>query len=450
MLAAAVYAEGSAFANGRFPRAQQIVSTPGDPSRVFLRATFGVLASFDGGASFRWLCEDAIGFSGTWDPPVAATPDRRLWMGLEHGLSWTIDACTVHAVPELAGELVSDVSAAGNDLILATSTPKKPAALWRVSHGVPRKMGATLDGYYIDTLDAAGARLYATGVVIGERAAPHLFRSDDYGATLRELHPTLPTQGRLYLAAIDPANASRILVRQLSDRGSDLLVSDDGGATFSVALHMAGAMFGFTQSADGATVWAGSGDADEGLHRSTDRGRTFAPVAKAPIFCLHRSAEKLFTCSNPFTDHGYAIGASTDDGATIAPLIGFADVLGPVACDAGAGASCGNTWTAMHATLTTQTVAQPAPSTSSSSASSDATPAPATAASSASPPSRSSCACDAAPSPSSPSSPSRMALFAFAIALFWRRVASRCPPPTGSRADQQASPPRRFGGCKRM
>ncbi len=432
MLALAVYAEGTAFANGRFPRAQQLVSAPSDPSHVFLRATFGVLASFDGGGTWRWLCEDAIGFSGTWDPPVAVARDGRLWMGLEKGLSWTTDACNVHAVPEVAGELVSDVSAAGADLVFATSTPKKPAAFWRVSHGAAAKMGATLDGFYIDTLDALGTRLYATGVRVGEKAEPHIFRSDDGGATIRELHPTWPTQGRLYLAAIDPKNAARILVRQLSDRGSDLLASEDGGATFVVVLHLAGAMFGFTQSEDGATVWAGSGDADEGLYRSTDRGRTFTPVAKAPIFCLHRSAEKLFSCSNPFTEHGYAIGVSTDEGATLKPLIGFADVLGPVACDAGAGASCGKTWTAMHATFTTQTQSTPTPSAPPV-ADAAASPAPSARSFGSE---RSTCGCGISAGSAWAGAPFLLALGA----LFVRRGRPRARSTPGSNANQRRQP----------
>ncbi len=431
MLATAVYAEGAAFANGRFPRAQQIVSAPDDPSHVFLRATFGVLASFDGGRSWRWLCEGAIGFSGTWDPPVAATRDGRLWMGLEKGLSWTTDACTVHAIPEVAGELVSDVSADGADLVFATSTPRKPAAFWRVARGVVRKTGAVLDGFYVDTLDELGARLYATGVRVGEKAEPHIFRSDDAGATVRELHPSLPTQGRLYLAAIDPKDAAHILVRQLSDRGSDLLASEDGGATFNVVLHMAGAMFGFAQSADGATVWAGSGDADEGLYRSTDRGRTFAPVAKAPIFCLHRSKEKLFSCSNPFTEHGYAIGVSTDDGTTLSPLIGFADVLGPVACDAGAGASCDKSWTAMHATLTTQTTA---PSAASAVPVADAPPPANSTRSFGS--ERSTCGCGISAGSAWPGAPALVALAGLCV----RRRRSRARANPGSRTDQRHQP----------
>ncbi len=418
LIACAVYAEGTALANGRFPRAQQIVSTPGDSSRVFLRATFGVVASFDGGGSWRWLCEEAIGFSGTWDPPVAATPDGKLWMGLEHGLAWTSDGCTVHTIPSVAGELVSDVSADGDALVFATSTAGKPAALWRATGGAAHKTGASLDGFYVDTLDASGARLYATGVHVGQKTSPHLFRSDDRGATLHELHPTWPTRGRLYLAAIDPKNSSRILVRQLGASGSDLLLSEDAGATFTVVLHTKGAMFGFAQSPDGQNVWAGSGDATEGLFRSTDRGRTFAPVAKASIFCLHDTPTELFTCSNPFTAGGYAIGVSKDDGATVKPLIEFSNILGPVACDAGAGLACDKSWTAMHATLTTQTAA-PAPSAPPSAPDASA-PAPSASARSFGS-ERSTCGCGVSAGSVWPGAP-----FAFALAaLFGRRRRSR-------------------------
>ena len=449
----AVYAPRVARANGRFPRAQQIVSVPGDPSRVFLRATFGVLASFDGGRGWRWLCEDAIGFSGTWDPPLAATPDGRLWMGLEHGLRWTTDGCSMHAVPELEGELVSDLSVSGRDVVLVTSTPKKRAAVWRVpEHGPATRMGPGLEGFYFDTIDgygesagvlparppidaAAKSRIWVSGVRVGEKPAPHLFRSDDGGSTLRELSPAWPTTGRVYIAAIDPKDAARILVRQLSERGSDLLLSEDAGQSFRVVLHTAGAMFGFTSSADGATMWAGSGDPAEGLYRSTDRGRTFAPLAKAPIFCLHRAADRLYACSNPFTEKGYAIGASPDDGVTLSPLLAFADVLGPVACDAGAGALCDKVWPAMHATFTTGTASASAPPLPAFSATAQPS-APDAGASPA--PQRSSCGCRVAGHPAG--QPTGLAVLG---ALLAGRAASRRRRRPGSALDQRMEPPGR-------
>lgn len=354
------YTPTPAFANGRFPRAQQITSVPGDGQRLFLRATFGILFSKDGGASWRWVCEQALGFTGAWDPPIAATKDGRLYVGLTDGLRSTVDGCSFTDATELHGELVSDLSSDGAGVWAATSTPQKPAFLWRKRGAEPfRRVGTGVTGFYFDTLDASlsrPSRLYVTGVETGKPVGAHLFRSDDGGVTLTELHPKLPTAGRLFLAAVDPKDDKRILVRQLSEQGSDLLLSTDAGESFVTALHMKGAMFGFARSSDGTTVWAGSGDAEDGLYRSTDRGATFTQVAKTTIFCLHRAADALLTCSNPFTDGGYAIGASTDEGATVRPIAQFADIAGPVPCDGGAGEKCqGNEWRVMHATLTTPT-----------------------------------------------------------------------------------------------
>ena len=356
----AAYTPRSAFANGRFPRAQQITSVPGDGQRLFLRATFGVLFSKDGGASWRWVCEQALGFTGAWDPPIAATKDGTLYVGLMDGLRSTVDGCSYADATELHGEMVTDLASDAAGLWAATSTPQKPAFLWRKRGAEPfRRIGKGLTGFYLDTLDASPSRpprLYVTGVETGKPVAAHLFRSDDAGVTLTELHPKLPIEGRLFLAAIDPKDDKRILVRLLGREGSDLLLSTDAGESFVTALHMKGSMFGFARTSDGATVWAGSGDAEDGLYRSTDRGATFTPVAKTTIFCLHRSADKLLTCSNPFTQGGYAIGASTDDGVTVLPIAQFADIAGPVSCDGGAGEKCqGSEWQVMHATLTTPT-----------------------------------------------------------------------------------------------
>src|SRR5687768_951087 len=51
-------------ANGRYPLADQIVVDPGNPEHVVARATFGLLDSSDGGKTFRWICERAVGYYG--------------------------------------------------------------------------------------------------------------------------------------------------------------------------------------------------------------------------------------------------------------------------------------------------------------------------------------------------------------------------------------------------
>jgi hypothetical protein len=123
----------AAFANGRFPKAQAIVTAPGDDATIYLRASFGILVSHDTGRSWRWLCEQQLGFSSQWDPPVAASRGGRLWVALTDGARTTLDGCAVADVPALKGELVADLTTDrdGDRVLAVTSPPGKPAFVWR-------------------------------------------------------------------------------------------------------------------------------------------------------------------------------------------------------------------------------------------------------------------------------------------------------------------------------
>jgi hypothetical protein len=350
---------GSAAANGRFPKAQQIVTVPGSDGRtVLLRATFGVLVSRDAGATWSWICEQAIGFSGTWDPPIAATRDGRVWLGLPDGLSSTRDGCDVARAPELAGEIVVDLAMEpdGERVVVVTSTPGKPAYVWRrtTAKAPLVRLGAGVTGVTFDTVDVAPslpARLYATAAPVGGGRRAHLFRSDDGGTTLRELDVHLAQDGRLFLSAIDPKDADRIFVRHTSESGTDLLLSKDGGSSFAVVLHTKTSMFGFAATAGGGSYYAGAGGADEGMFRSRDRGVTWEPASKTSVLCLFADGPSLFACSNPYTRGGWAIAVSNDGATSFRPLAGFGDVRGPLACEAGAGAACGALWDEVRAQI---------------------------------------------------------------------------------------------------
>src|SRR5579862_5677828 len=69
-------ASGPALANGRFPASNAIYFAPDDPSFVVLRTTFGLVISHDGGESWGWTCEQAMGVSNptsTEDPALGIT-----------------------------------------------------------------------------------------------------------------------------------------------------------------------------------------------------------------------------------------------------------------------------------------------------------------------------------------------------------------------------------------
>src|SRR5262245_39034021 len=67
---------GAAGANGRFPRAEQLVERGGDPEKLVLSATYGLLVSDDGGGEWRHICELGYAFAvAEIDPLVGVFSD---------------------------------------------------------------------------------------------------------------------------------------------------------------------------------------------------------------------------------------------------------------------------------------------------------------------------------------------------------------------------------------
>jgi hypothetical protein len=368
---ALVCSTGTARANGRFPQAQAIESVPGsDGSTLFLRATFGILVSRDAGKTWRWICERALGYEGSWDPPIAVSRDGRLWVGLERGLVSTLDGCTIDTASELAGEQVKDltVDVAGDTVWALTGAPDKRGAIWRRSPradggtgGTWERMGLLPEGINPMTIEVApsrSARLYVTGQPYGTIRG-WLWRSDDGGKTITGAKNDLANSGPFFIAAVDPKDPDRVLLRHLHSTGSLVLVTPDAGKTFREVLTMDSAMFGFAKSPDGLTYFAGSGLPEHGVYRSTDRGEHFERVSTHGVLCLHDApGGRLFVCENPATLGGPGIGLSTDEGKSVAAIATFGDVKGPVQCDDDAGAPrdagaglCADAWPEMRASV---------------------------------------------------------------------------------------------------
>lgn len=346
----------TANANGRFPQAQAIVTPPGsDGSTVYLRATFGILVSRDAGKSWRWICERALGYTGSWDPPIAATRGGRLWVGLEGGLVSTLDGCTVDASTPLAGEQIKDLTTdpTGQTLWALTGAPDKRGAVWRlaldaVGAGTWERMGVLPENIHPMTIEVAPSRtsrIFVTAQPYGE-VRGWLWTSDDSGKTFTVEKNDLAHVGPLFIAAVDPRDPNRVLLRHLHTTGSTVLVTTDRGKTFKETLSMTSAMFGFTKSEDGQTLYAASGLASDGIFRSTDGGEHFERVSNHGVLCLHDApGGRLFICENPFTLGAQAIALSSDQGRTVTALAAFSDIQGAVSCGSSAGKSaCADAW----------------------------------------------------------------------------------------------------------
>ncbi len=356
-LAALLYPPRAAFANGRFPEAQQIAVAPrgGDPNVIALRTTFGIVMSHDAGKTWSWICEAALGFTGEWDPPIAITKDGRLWVGLSDGLRITRDGCASDEVPEFQGDRVTDlaVDSTGENVVVLVS-PLDRASRVAIVHanGKVDKIGGSFSGFQLLTVETApsSGKLYVSGVPFGQGPRPHLFVAEK-GKDLVEAKLDLPPKATVFVSAVDPKNDARIVIRTLAMAGTDVYVSNDSGKTFVSKLHLPTLLYGFAKSDDGKTYFVGSGDPNDGVWRSDDRGETWKQISKTSVRCLALQGDALFACSTPYRPNGFAIAISKDGAQSFTTLNAFKDIRGPIACDGGAGVACQAAWPAQSAIL---------------------------------------------------------------------------------------------------
>lgn len=345
----------SAYANGRFPLAQQALVVPGSNGQgIVVRSTFGLLVSRDRGKTFDWVCEETFGYAGAWDPPVAFTGDGTLYVGLENGLATTKDLCVVETVPELAGETVKDLSVDREGTVLViTTTPQKPSALFRKRKNGPfERVGKGLEEAYLVTVDAAPSRpsrIYVTGQPKFTFQGRY-YRSDDAGETFVELDQKRTHDGAYFLVGVDPKDPARVVSRFLHFEGSEMTISEDSGKTSKVVLDMKTAMYGAAMNEDGSRIYAGSGLPGDGLSVSIDRGRSYQKLASVGVQCLTVWKDLVFQCENPLTLGGAAFGISEDHGKTFRTVSTFANVRGPLACPSRP-SLCQKPWADLSATL---------------------------------------------------------------------------------------------------
>ena len=362
---------GVARANGRFPAANQLVVSKTTPSSMILRTTFGILVSQDGGTTWDWVCEKAIGYGGTEDPSMGLTADGTVLAGTFEGLATSPDkGCSWAFAPgKLTQNVVVDLVVrpdapatslvftnkfsmaddAGtalfeSDIFVATDNGKTYAPL-----------GPSLDPTVLfETLEVAAsdpARVYVSGVR-GNGAIEQgvVLVSKDTGASWKEYKVPLDvaTERAPFISAVDPKNADRVYVRTKGSAGSRLLVSDDGAQTFREVLKFTGDMLGFAITGDGQKVYAGG--PKDGLHEASAAALTFTSKSTIGVQCLTASGANLYACSSEVS--GFILGASKDDGATFAPLLHLYGVRGPLTCGASTSqAKCVPDWPALKDSL---------------------------------------------------------------------------------------------------
>ncbi len=341
-----------AWANGRFPYANQLVVDPSDPSHLVMRTTYGILQTFDGGASkWKWICERSVGYGGVFDPAIGATTSRiiagtfdGLSVSPDKGCGWAwalgpleknyvIDVVVDPTNPQRALAITSTGLGDGFRVLIAES--RDGAATWtQLGTQLPKDFNS-------ETLEIAASRperLYASGI-FGEPRKGAIEKSDDGGQTWERIVIPLGEGRAPFLAAVDPKDPDRLYLRiagtsNTSDAGKSpdrLLLSTDGAATWREIGNTVGDMLGFAQSPDGSKI--AFGGPRDGISIASTTDYAFAKVSKVAARCLTWSAEGLYACGSDFDD-GFTVGLSKDDGKTFAPLYELTE-LAQLVCPAG-------------------------------------------------------------------------------------------------------------------
>ena len=343
-------------AHDRAPNATQVVVEPGNEAHLVVGTTFGLLSSVNGGTSWQWICEGAVGYDGSVDPPLAIVGSGSVVAGVVDGVSLARnDTCGWDRV---------GAPIRGNAVVAMATDPlnvKRLAVIALPASGTP-DVGAQVsisddngrswktagdglpEGFRPTTLAAAPTtfnRMYTAGPADFPLFG-RVMRTDDGARTWNEFTFSLDGGNAVYIVGVDMRDMDTVYARVAHDDGDRLLVSRGAGRLFSEVLRAKGELLGFALSPDGAFVAVG-GPVD-GVSIAGTTTLAFAQASKTAARCLQWTKSGLFACGTQLTD-GFMVGLSIDRGRTFAP-IARVDNLTPLECssDSPAAKLCPDEW----------------------------------------------------------------------------------------------------------
>jgi hypothetical protein len=356
---------GAAWANGRPPATVGVHTRPGSSQDIYIAATFGLLISHDDGCSFRWVCEQNIGYGGTFDPKYAIARDGTIYattfdglrISRDGGCSFTTAMAKGDGDVQLGGVWVDAIdlgptddvwigtaeSGGYNDVYHSTDAGKtfvpmglRSATIWWKSLRV-----AATDG---DRVYVSGYQVAAPSNVILETAPqprPHgpaafVYRTDDGGAgwAPQPLDGVITATTPVVLVeAVDPLDADVVYLRSLGanpPNGDRLYRSIDAGATWNEVLVTTEPIRDVVIAQDRRVLVALT---SSGILASTD-GVVFAPLANQPqAACLaERDDGTLLACGTNWEPDFMSVGRSNDHAMTWNKIFRFSELAGPVQC----------------------------------------------------------------------------------------------------------------------
>lgn len=349
----------SAWANGRFPTAQFFsVGSGSARDHIAVSTTFGLLVSHDAGATWGWICEEALGFSGEYDPITAITSTGALVTALPDGASLSRgDWCDFASIDLGGTDAVGDVAAEQTRVLAVTRTALGGTRVY-VSNDDARSFARRWSEMSVSVVTAdlaasADEHVMLSGNVMFVRSA--VFASEDQGRTFEQRFDGFSAETALpFIAMVDPLSAQRSLVRTLRiDGESELYRSDDGGRTMRALLRRTDAIVGATAMPGMGTLWAMSSEMGARLQRSDDGGMTWSSTASTLRARSLRYRDGVLFGAFTESEVGLSFGCSVDGGESFRTQLRVRDVRGPERCAEGSTVRrlCAPLWPSLSAQL---------------------------------------------------------------------------------------------------
>ena len=368
-------------ANGRPPGTSTIHFRQGNDSDIVAGMTFGLVISHDGGATWHWMCEKAVGYGGLYDPVYAYSQTGAIFATTFDGLKVNRDGCTFNDMPSGATFVSEDTLGPDHAYYYAAADPMDSKVYKSTDDGATFPVMAMpgMDNDWWDSIlpaTADASRVYLSGyrfvmkcdanspspgmtctVPTDCQDATHtmgmcesqkdflLFQSTNGGAS----YTALPTAGitasvssAVEFVGTSPTDANVLYARVSVENGTvgDGLYKIRAGTDTSwTKILSKGDTIVFLARGNGDIVAA---TPTLGAWVSSNQGTTWTQLANPPhINCLaESSAGEVFACTQNYgtppniPSDGYGI-MKTADLATWTGVLRYQDIAGPVMCNPG-------------------------------------------------------------------------------------------------------------------
>lgn len=345
-------------ANGRPAETSSIVFGP--DGNVAAGATFGLVVSDDGGATWRWSCEEALGYAGEYDPVLAYATTGTLFSTSFSGVTRTVDHCMVDATTPLGAKFATAMTRGPDGAIyVALADPPDMATMYpgdtRIYKSIDggetfptSAMPAPIGTWWYSVIVAPSdpQRVYLSGsrVQLGVRVF-ELFRSTDGGATYAPMTTTgLETSpsSTVLLVGASAQNPdvlfARVTYQDNAPNNDAIFRSVDAGATWTEVFANPTSLVAIVRAS--GDLFVANRYAQAWISRAPSMGDAWEAVTGAPhVNCLVENAGEVFACTQNYapsdeTRDDAGIMKSSDL-ATWTPVLKFQNIAGPIECAPG-------------------------------------------------------------------------------------------------------------------